>query len=114
MIIDYTCQKGKLELLFTPEEDDPTTQHIFNNVFKNTMKVEMGSRRCEIHLPTDWTVRSIHPDAFALAMMAIVHPFCGPKIRLRDRKSTRLNSSHVAISYAVFCLQKKITYMMIK
>src|SRR5690625_6302013 len=27
--------------------------------------------------------------------------------RPRDRKSTRLNSSHVAISYAVFCLKKK-------
>src|SRR6267378_3544817 len=27
--------------------------------------------------------------------------------RLRDRKSTRLNSSHVEISYAVFCLKKK-------
>src|SRR5437870_7778172 len=26
---------------------------------------------------------------------------------IRDRKSTRLNSSHVAISYAVFCLTKK-------
>src|SRR5690625_6297295 len=26
---------------------------------------------------------------------------------LEDRKSTRLNSSHVAISYAVFCLKKK-------
>src|SRR5690625_6274003 len=26
-----------------------------------------------------------------------------------DRKSTRLNSSHVAISYAVFCLKKKIS-----
>src|SRR5690625_6941428 len=26
----------------------------------------------------------------------------------RDRKSTRLNSSHVATSYAVFCLKKKI------
>src|SRR3989442_6125677 len=26
-----------------------------------------------------------------------------------DRKSTRLNSSHVRISYAVFCLEKKIT-----
>src|SRR5256885_12399355 len=25
----------------------------------------------------------------------------------RDRKSTRLNSSHLVISYAVFCLQKK-------
>src|SRR5690625_6786537 len=27
---------------------------------------------------------------------------------IEDRKSTRLNSSHVAISYAVFCLKKKI------
>src|SRR5690625_6791254 len=27
--------------------------------------------------------------------------------QLTDRKSTRLNSSHVAISYAVFCLKKK-------
>src|SRR5256885_8010065 len=28
-------------------------------------------------------------------------------ILLRDRKSTRLNSSHLVISYAVFCLKKK-------
>src|SRR5439155_10183696 len=28
----------------------------------------------------------------------------------QDRKSTRLNSSHVAISYAVFCLKKKTRY----
>src|SRR5437879_11353527 len=28
----------------------------------------------------------------------------------RDRKSTRLNSSHRCISYAVFCLKKKKTY----
>ena len=28
---------------------------------------------------------------------------------IADRKSTRLNSSHVVISYAVFCLKKKIT-----
>src|SRR3989454_4031947 len=27
--------------------------------------------------------------------------------QLRDRKSTRLNSSHLVISYAVFCLKKK-------
>src|SRR5437588_1843012 len=31
---------------------------------------------------------------------------CGPQIPL-DRKSTRLNSSHTVISYAVFCLKKK-------
>src|SRR5436190_9435257 len=28
-------------------------------------------------------------------------------IEIRDRKSTRLNSSHTVISYAVFCLKKK-------
>src|SRR5437870_10007370 len=34
-----------------------------------------------------------------------------PALQARaDRKSTRLNSSHVAISYAVFCLKKKKTY----
>src|SRR5207249_9070863 len=33
---------------------------------------------------------------------------CDPTGRLStDRKSTRLNSSHVSISYAVFCLKKK-------
>src|SRR5690625_7872448 len=33
----------------------------------------------------------------------------GKRVQLtdQDRKSTRLNSSHVAISYAVFCLKKK-------
>src|SRR5258705_7570353 len=29
-------------------------------------------------------------------------------VRIPDRKSTRLNSSHLGISYAVFCLKKKI------
>src|SRR5690625_6473330 len=33
--------------------------------------------------------------------LIILHHF------IEDRKSTRLNSSHVAISYAVFCLKKK-------
>src|SRR5258705_7034913 len=31
----------------------------------------------------------------------------------RDRKSTRLNSSHLGISYAVFCLKKKKKYNLI-
>src|SRR5205807_6235972 len=31
-------------------------------------------------------------------------PFCRRTVRLLDRKSTRLNSSHLVISYAVFCL----------
>src|SRR5205814_9737960 len=34
------------------------------------------------------------------------YPWCSRTIR-EDRKSTRLNSSHLGISYAVFCLKKK-------
>src|SRR6266540_179284 len=34
------------------------------------------------------------------------HPRRRPRTR-EDRKSTRLNSSHITISYAVFCLKKK-------
>src|SRR5437868_14442517 len=37
----------------------------------------------------------------------IVSPGASVNGPLRDRKSTRLNSSHVSISYAVFCLKKK-------
>src|SRR5699024_11876275 len=39
-------------------------------------------------------------------MMKDVHQLSTAEIG-RDRKSTRLNSSHVSISYAVFCLKKK-------
>src|SRR5690606_41589349 len=46
-------------------------------------------RTCEAPEPDDWR---------AAALLRIA---CG------DRKSTRLNSSHVKISYAVFCLKKK-------
>src|SRR5438132_3672445 len=37
------------------------------------------------------------------------HPWLTNIRELKDRKSTRLNSSHTVISYAVFCLKKKST-----
>src|SRR5256885_7005992 len=37
-------------------------------------------------------------------------PGAGHGYAFRDRKSTRLNSSHLVISYAVFCLKKKKKY----
>src|SRR5260221_9983035 len=43
----------------------------------------------------------LHPDASAAGPAA-----CAESLT-RDRKSTRLNSSHTVISYAVFCLKKK-------
>src|SRR5437773_8222335 len=35
------------------------------------------------------------------------------RLRPLDRKSTRLNSSHITISYAVFCLKKKINTLIL-
>src|SRR5690606_41761904 len=40
---------------------------------------------------------------------ALENPKECEKVYKKDRKSTRLNSSHVKISYAVFCLKKKRT-----
>src|SRR3989442_6147772 len=37
-------------------------------------------------------------------------PVPEPELLSQDRKSTRLNSSHVRLSYAVFCLKKKKRY----
>src|SRR5437773_6800437 len=45
--------------------------------------------RCREGLPTDLPDQQFSPSCF------------------EDRKSTRLNSSHITISYAVFCLKKK-------
>src|SRR5688500_19821690 len=51
--------------------------------------------------------RAVRRLAHAAALQArAVAPFRAPAA---DRKSTRLNSSHLVISYAVFCLKKKNT-----
>src|SRR2546429_1517352 len=59
---------------------------------------------------------SLH-DALPISRTAPVNHSAGPLpegcepprlMSMRDRKSTRLNSSHGYISYAVFCLKKKI------
>src|SRR5690625_6699796 len=55
-----------------------------------------------LEAPTSGTVLIDGEDLAAL-------PARQQRIRRRDRKSTRLNSSHVAISYAVFCMKKKQT-----
>src|SRR3989442_5170068 len=43
----------------------------------------------------------------SLVVVGAVLTMIGYSLMVRDRKSTRLNSSHVRISYAVSCLQQK-------
>src|SRR5699024_11574401 len=52
-------------------------------------------------------VNMVPTSTGAAKAVALVLPELEGKL---DRKSTRLNSSHVSISYAVFCLKKKRTY----
>src|SRR5262245_66071739 len=71
--------------------NDPATTEIYTLSLHDALPISMiadriGPNRAVIWLPT--------PLAQGIAL--------GP-----DRKSTRLNSSHLGISYAVFCLKKK-------
>src|SRR5699024_12531374 len=55
--------------------------------------------------PTGFSMPVVHTSNYTLRA---AQPDDIPQIlQLIDRKSTRLNSSHVSISYAVFCLKKK-------
>src|SRR3989454_7917957 len=51
-------------------------------------------------------VRRLEPGDLAVVVGAAALP-AALFIAAQDRKSTRLNSSHLVISYAVFCLKKK-------
>src|SRR5207253_8896098 len=56
------------------------------------------------------TLRQIFEDNFMTGPSSLIRKTAIDRVGneiILDRKSTRLNSSHVAISYAVFCLKKK-------
>src|SRR3712207_7338367 len=53
------------------------------------------------------TARARRGRGGAVAEVPVAELRPGDVVEVRDRKSTRLNSSHANISYAVFCLKKK-------
>src|SRR5690625_5913672 len=63
--------------------------------------VRSTPQACPIH-PTNMSDPP-HKHVRSTPQACLIHPTSMSE----DRKSTRLNSSHVAISYAVFCLKKK-------
>src|SRR5690349_22755301 len=69
-----------------------------------------GAGRSEPHDREDLSARQVRArlleDAFHRLQRSPLHGERGRR-QQEDRKSTRLNSSHVEISYAVFCLKKK-------
>src|SRR2546426_5854602 len=88
------------DLLFTPSRDgdenlrkegiDPERVHFVGNVMIDSLHAALPrARESRIRERLE-----LSRQGYALAT-------------LQDRKSTRLNSSHLVISYAVFCLKKK-------
>src|SRR5438034_5159229 len=76
-----------------------------------------SSRRRHTRSLCDWSSDVCSSDlaaaGFVLIRMNKSAPCSAPRISFSDRKSTRLNSSHTVISYAVFCLKKKITIILL-
>src|SRR3712207_7687039 len=66
---------------------------------------KLGSPDTYNHYPTGWAMAFSTPFRM-FKRYSYQGGVCDPLV-VQDRKSTRLNSSHANISYAVFCLQKK-------
>src|SRR5256885_8823567 len=92
--------ENRLDMLYVPER--VSAEALLAVLHAKVARI-MGTRRVGPRLSlvqrvqcydlgTDWTDRLIVGDS---------------RIVMEDRKSTRLNSSHLVISYAVFCLKKK-------
>src|SRR2546429_7104697 len=72
--------------------------------FNDTATTEIYTLSLHDALPIYW---SLSGGSAAVERNQHHLQLCGGDIPQRDRKSTRLNSSHGYISYAVFCLKKK-------
>src|SRR5690606_1799141 len=73
--------------------------HRHNRIERRHRPIEIANRKARVAPQAQRILRGI---VLASQTMAVVD-----QRGLVDRKSTRLNSSHVKISYAVFCLKKK-------
>src|SRR5690625_6923963 len=96
-------------------EKNGNTSHFLNEAFRHCKTVAALGEGVDLIRQANFAGITITaPDAEeVLSHKGVVTASNPPELRrfmddfIQDRKSTRLNSSHVAISYAVFCLKKK-------
>src|SRR5438045_9795901 len=92
-----------LSFLFT----SPTSTHIYTLSLHDALPISQGGMFfCPVFVfaRLKSILAQIHPGHVRRRQHRDQDPRTG---RVGDRKSTRLNSSHLGISYAVFCLKKK-------
>src|SRR3712207_7959290 len=76
-----------------PEVIKLALEQIPGRAIVNSINLEAGEDKADVVVP-----------------LAVEHGAALIALTIEDRKSTRLNSSHANISYAVFCLKKKRKY----
>src|SRR5258705_8988600 len=82
---------------------------LFRSVLITRLEPRPGRRFADVQrqiVVPDVIVRPVRSGAGRMDFSVQLNPDVMPKLK-SDRKSTRLNSSHLGISYAVFCLKKK-------
>src|SRR5437773_6143428 len=86
----------------------PPPTHIYTLSLHDALPISRGAARrharCDPRRPD-----RLRRDGDGAGVLRRARRCVRPGGRSRDRKSTRLNSSHITISYAVFCLKKKKT-----
>src|SRR5690242_21172870 len=80
----------------------------YTTLFRSHVPVTLGEmvgiHRDRLHISQGELAKDVGVSRNYISLIERGH---GENVSL-DRKSTRLNSSHMSISYAVFCLKKKI------
>src|SRR5947207_14718066 len=79
---------------------------LFFFFFNDTATTEIYTLSLHDALPISLNI-DLAPTMLGLAGVGVPRSMQGRSLDRGDRKSTRLNSSHTVISYAVFCLKKK-------
>src|SRR5699024_11362876 len=104
-----------LSLLLPPAPADTYTLSLHDALPISLVFLGIGIWRFALHIDVLavalFVAAGAHLAGAVLSFYAIGFPMMlaelFPHVYELDRKSTRLNSSHVSISYAVFCLKKK-------
>src|SRR5204862_7992094 len=91
--------------IYTPPLHDALPISYWRNKSQWSASGATAGRLTEMFWPTKRLGERRSPSPLSEQTSGTASAF--PQASLSDRKSTRLNSSHVEISYAVFCLKKK-------
>src|SRR2546427_10958718 len=103
MISSYLHRRCSLFFFF----NDTATTEIYTLSLHDALPISMPSSKQQTSENAAHPLRSAVRRRGTVALKEARSHAIGKLLQIQDRKSTRLNSSHSQISYAVFCLKKK-------